>query len=376
VTAVQVELRTVRMPLVRVFRTSRSVESARELLLVRWIESGIEGWGECAADPAPVFFAEYLDGARGLLEKVLIPLVLGHGPVSAGRARELMREVPGNQLAKAALETAILDAELRRANLPLIDFLGGTRKPVPVGVSVGIAADTEELLRWVGGYLADGYRRVKLKIQPGWDVAPVAAVRRAFGDELTLQVDANQAYRTSDLTVLRRLDDFGLLLIEQPFPKEQLIAHARLREQISTAVCLDESVTSLDLAATAIALGAMDILNIKPARVGGYLEARSIHDLCQAHGVPVFCGGVLETGVGRAANLALASLPNFTLPGDISATSRYYAQDITQPFELVDGCLEVPTGPGTGAVLDTEALAGVTTDIRTVDAEIRIESDR
>ncbi|NJC68614.1 o-succinylbenzoate synthase [Planosporangium thailandense] len=356
------------MPLVRVFRTSRSVESVRELLLVRWIEHDSEGWGECAADPRPVFFPEYLTAARDLIEQVLVPLVVADGPVSAGRARQLMQEVPGNQLAKAALETAILDAELRRAGMSLTGYLGGSGRRVPVGVSVGIAADLDELLRWVEGYLDDGYRRVKLKIQPGWDVEPVAAVRRAFGDDLPLQVDANQAYRTSDLTVLRRLDEFGLLLLEQPFPKEQLIAHARLREAIATPVCLDESVTSLDSAATALALGAADVVNIKPARVGGYLEARSIHDLCLAQGVPVFCGGVLETGVGRAANLALATLPNFTLPGDISATSRYYAQDITQSFELVDGCLEAPDGPGSGAIVDTDVLERVTIDVRTLHA--------
>ena len=369
-TEIQVELRTVQMPLVRVFRTSRASESVRELLLVRWLDGEHEGWGECAADPLPVFFPETLTGARDLIENVLVPLVVAQGPVSAGRARELMREIPGNQLAKAALESAILDAELRRAGMPLIDYLGGTRRPIPVGVSVGIAEDISELLRWVEGYLADEYRRIKLKIQPGWDVEPVAAVRRAFGDELPLQVDANQAYRTSDLTTLRRLDDFGLLLLEQPFPREALLAHARLRQAVSTAVCLDESVTSLDSAATALAVGAADIVNIKPARVGGYLEARSIHDLCLSQGIPVFCGGVLETGVGRAANLALATLPNFSLPGDISATSRYYAQDISQPFELVDGCLEVPEGPGFAAVLDPAALDRVTTDVRTVRAEV------
>ncbi|MCW2918731.1 MAG: o-succinylbenzoate synthase [Actinomycetia bacterium] len=365
--AVRVELRTVRMPLVRPFRTSRSVESVRELLLVRWIGPEAEGWGECAAEPLPVFFADYLDSARDVIEKVLLPLVTGHGPVTASRARQLMRQVPGHQVAKAALETAILDAELRRREMPMSEYLGGTVQRVPVGVSVGIADDIAELLRWVEGYLDEGYRRIKLKIQPGWDVEPVAAVRRAFGDELTVQVDANQAYRPADHGVLRALDDFSLLLLEQPFPKDELIAHARLAERISTPVCLDESIAGLHEAAVAIALGACQIINIKPARVGGYLEARSIHDLSMAQGIPVFCGGVLETGIGRASNLALASLPNFTLPGDISATSRYYAQDITQPFELVDGCLEVPTGPGSGAVVDTSTLARVTTDVRTID---------
>nr|CEL19807.1 O-succinylbenzoate synthase [Kibdelosporangium sp. MJ126-NF4] len=363
----RVELRTVRMPLVRPFRTSRAVETERELLLLRWIGPDSEGWSECAADPAPIFFGEYLDGARHVIEHVLLPLLDTGEPVTAARAHEAMRQVPGNVLAKAAVETAILDAELRARGMPLVDYLGGVRRRIPVGVSVGIATDIAELLTWVEGYLADGYRRVKLKIRPGWDIEPVAAVRRAFGDELLLQVDANQAYGSADTPVLQAMDKFGLLLLEQPFPADELVAHARLAERIATPVCLDESITGLPTAATALALGAADIINIKPARVGGYLEARAIHDLCRAQSVPVFCGGVLESGVGRAANLALAALPNFTLPADISATSRYYAQDITQRFELVDGCIEVPPGPGSGAVIDQDTLTTVTTDVRTID---------
>jgi O-succinylbenzoate synthase len=277
-----------------------------------------------------------------------------------------MWKVPGNRLVKAALETAILDAELRSCGMPLSDYLGGTVDRVPVGVSVGIAPDIATLLDRVEGYLAQGYRRVKLKIQPGWDVGPVAEVRRAFGAEVTLQVDANESFRPADRNLLRRLDEYGLLLLEQPYPRDDLIAHARLAEELSVPICLDESITGVHAAALAISIGACQIVNIKPGRVGGYLEARSIHDLCLAHGVPVFCGGVLESGVGRAANLALASLPNFSLPGDISATDRYYAQDITQRFELDGGHIAVPTGPGSGAVVDLDALAGATVDQHTL----------
>jgi O-succinylbenzoate synthase len=366
---VRVELRVVHMPLIRAFRTSRSSETARDLLVVRWSCGDVDGWGECAADPEPVFFPETLRSAHGMIETVLLPMLAEQRPgvMPAGRAHAIMREVPGNQLAKAAVESAILDAELRAHGMRLIDYLGGARTRVPVGVSVGIAADIPELLDWVGGYLADGYTRIKLKIQPGWDVEPVAAVRQAFGAELSLQVDANQAYGPSDYQTLRRLDEFGLLLLEQPFPKEELRAHAGLARRIDTPVCLDESVTGLHSAAAAIALGACDVVNIKPARVGGYLEARSIHDLCLAEGIPVFCGGVLESGVGRAANLALAALENFKLPGDISATSRYFSRDITQSFELSDGHLEVPTGAGTGAQVDLEALESMTEQLTAID---------
>ncbi|MFD4669657.1 o-succinylbenzoate synthase [Lentzea sp. NPDC058450] len=357
------------MPLVRPFRTAHAFETVRELLLLHWIGPHGEGWSECAADPSPVFFGEYLDGARHVIEHVLLPRLGTAERITAAFAREAMRRVPGNVLAKAAVETAVLDADLRGRGVPLADHLGGVRQRIPVGVSVGIATSIAELLEWVTAHVAEGYGRIKLKIRPGWDVEPVGAVRRVFGDELLLQVDANQAYGSADLTTLQALDDFGLLLLEQPFHADDLVAHARLAERITTPICLDESITSLSGAATAIALGAAQVINIKPARVGGYLEARAIHDFCRAQGIPVFCGGVLETGIGRAANLALAALPGFTLPADISATSRYYARDITQPFELTDSHLEIPSGAGSGAIVDEDALAAVTTDIRTINLQ-------
>ena len=370
------ELRVLRLPLVEKFTTSRSSESARELLLLRWTSDGSEGWAECAAGPRPLHFEEFIDGAIHVLQSDLVPLVTADGPTTASRARELMLGVPGNRNAKAALEAAILDAELRAHGMPMSDYLGGTVRRVSVGVSVGIARDLPTLLDRVDTYLTDGYRRIKLKIRPDWDLEPVAAVRRAFGDDVLLQVDANEAYRPADRLLLQRLDDFGLVLLEQPFARGDLIGHARLAQQLAVPICLDESITSLQSAALAISLGACEIVNIKPARVGGYLEARSIHDLCLGHGIPVFCGGVLESGVGRAANLALASLPNFVLPGDISATDRYYEQDITQRFELVDGCIEIPAGPGSGAVVDMRAVQRFTVAERTLPQPLAAARER
>jgi O-succinylbenzoate synthase len=263
-------------------------------------------------------------------------------------------------MAKAAVETAVLDAELRAENRTLARELGAVRDRVPCGVSVGIMDSIGELLDAVGGYLDQGYLRIKLKIQPGWDLDPVRAVRERFGDIL-LQVDANTAYTQADARHLARLDPFGLLLIEQPLDEEDVLGHADLARQISTPVCLDESITSARTAAAAIRLGACAVVNIKPGRVGGYLEARRIHDVCLANDIPVWCGGMLETGIGRAANLALAALPGCTLPGDTSASDRYFRTDITKPFTLDNGHLPVPTQPGIGTdPLKTE-LDAVTT---------------
>lgn len=244
-------------------------------------------------------------------------------------------------MAKAALEMAVLDAELRALGRPLARELGAVRDRVPCGVSVGIMGSVGELLDAVGGYLDAGYVRIKLKIEPGWDVEPVRAVRERFGDDVLLQVDANTAYTLADARHLARLDPFDLLLIEQPLPEEDVLGHAELARTVRTPICLDESVTSAKSAADAITLGACRIVNVKPGRVGGYLEARRIADVCAAHDVPVWCGGMLESGLGRAANVALAALPNFTLPGDTSASGRYYRTDLTAPFVLADGHLPV-----------------------------------
>ncbi|MEV5503531.1 o-succinylbenzoate synthase, partial [Nonomuraea fuscirosea] len=235
------------------------------------------------------------------------------------------------------------------------------RTRVPCGVSVGIMDSVPQLLDAVAGFIDEGYVRIKLKIEPGWDVEPVRAVRERFGDDLLLQVDANAAYSLTDARHLARLDPFDLLLIEQPLANDDLVQHAKLATQLRTPVCLDESIESAEHAAAAIALGSCSIINIKPGRIGGYLEARRIHDLCRANGVAVWCGGMLETGLGRAANVALAALPGFTLPGDTSGSRRYYATDVTEPFELADGHLEVPAGPGLGVEPIPAVLDEVTT---------------
>jgi O-succinylbenzoate synthase len=267
-----------------------------------------------------------------------------------------MTGIAGHPMAKAAVEMALLDAELRSTGESLASHLGSKRESVQVGVAVGLHEDVGALLAAVSSRLDEGYGRVKLKVEPGRDVEPVAAVRAEFGADLMLQVDANGAYDPHDLAPLEALDDYGLLLIEQPFSADDLLAHARLEAAIATSVCLDESVTSLASAAQAIEIGACSTLNLKPGRVGGYLESVRIHDLCVEAGVQLWCGGMLEMGLGRAGNLALAGLPGFTLPGDISATNRYFDTDITRSFELVDGALNLPTGPGLGVEPDLEKL--------------------
>jgi O-succinylbenzoate synthase len=355
-----VELRHIEMPLVAPFRTSFGTTDTREALLVRVVADDAEGWGECVAMTDPLYSSEYAGAAADVLRRYLVPALAAAGPLEAHRVAPALSRFQGHRMAKAALETGVLDAELRAQGRPLARELGAVHERVPCGVSVGIMDSVPELLDAVEGYLDTGYVRIKLKIEPGWDVAPVAAVRDRFGDGLALQVDANAAYTRADAPHLARLDAYGLLLIEQPLPEEDVLGHAALARRLSTPVCLDESITSARAAADAIALGACAVVNIKPGRVGGYLEARRIHDVCVAHGVPVWCGGMLETGLGRAANLALAALPGFTLPGDTSGSGRYYRTDITEPFVVRDGHLTVPTGPGIGVDPLTEELAAVT----------------
>ncbi|MCL7380523.1 o-succinylbenzoate synthase [Streptomyces sp. 35G-GA-8] len=355
------ELLRVRMPLVAPFRTSFGTQDERDLLLLRVVTPSAEGWGECVAMTGPVYSSEYVDGAEHVLRNFLIPAVLAADGVTAHMVAPLLARYKGHRMAKAALEMAVLDAELRARGQSFASALGSTRDSVPCGVSVGIVDSIPRLLDVVGGYLDDGYVRIKLKIEPGWDIEPVRAVRERFGDGVLLQVDANTAYTLADAPRLARLDPFELLLIEQPLEEEDILGHAELARRIRTPICLDESIVSARSAADAITLGACRIVNIKPGRVGGYLEARRVHDVCAAHGIPVWCGGMIETGLGRAANIALASLPGFTLPGDTSASDRFYRTDITEPFVLRDGHLPVPSGPGLGVSPVPDLLAAVTT---------------
>jgi O-succinylbenzoate synthase len=359
-----VELRRVNVPLVEPFTTSFGTQHHRDILLVRVIGPDSEGWGECVALGEPLYSAEYVEGAQDVIRTHLLPRLLTGDEVAAVDVAEILRPIRGHPMAKAALEMAILDAELRSREISFGEFLGAVRTEVDCGVSVGIHPTLEELLGTVERHLAEGYRRIKLKVEPGYDVEPVRAVRDRFGDIL-LQVDANAAYGVEHMQKLAALDEFGLLLIEQPFPEEDLPAHAELAKLVSTPVCLDESITSARVTESAIALGACSVVNVKAGRVGGYLEARRVHDVCAAHDVPVWCGGMLETGLGRAANVALAALPNFTLPGDTSASGRYYEEDITEPFVLDDGRLAVPTGPGLGVTPLPDVVDRVTTAVET-----------
>lgn len=355
-----VELRRVGLPLVASFRTSYGVEHLRDALLVRVIGPDGDGLGECVAMSEPLYTSEYVDGALDVLRRFLIPR-LGAGPLTAAQVAHRLAPVKGHPMAKAALEMAVLDAELKLAHQSLAARLGAVHDRVPAGVSVGIIRSIPELLETVAGYLAEGYQRVKLKIEPGWDVEPVRAVRERFGPELALQVDANSAYSLADARHLARLDPFELLLIEQPLADDDLRGHAELAALINTPICLDESIVSARSAEEALSMGACRIINIKPGRVGGYLEAVRIHDLCVARGVAVWCGGMFETGIGRSANLALAALPGFTLPGDLSASARYFARDVTSPFVLEVGHLRVPGGDGIAADVDHDFVAEITT---------------
>ena len=364
-----VRLHVLRLPLVSPFQTSFSVQTDRELILVEATAdvagTVVTGWGECVAMRDPLYSSEYVAGALDVLRRYLVPHLQQVEHLTAETVKHHLEPYVGHQMAKAALEMAVLDAQLRAAGVSLATYLGAVVDRVPSGVSVGIQPSIDRLLTVVGGYLDEGYRRIKLKIQPGWDVAPVAAVRRAHPD-VALQVDANAAYTLADARHLRRLDDYDLLLIEQPLGEADLRQHSLLARQMVTPMCLDESIVSVEAAADAVAWGAAAVVNIKPGRVGGYLEARRIHDLCRANGLPVWCGGMLETGLGRAANVALAALPGFTLPGDVSASDRFYAEDITEPFRLEDGYLRVPTGPGLGVEPDPDRVSAATTSTEVV----------
>ncbi len=357
-----VELRIAGLPLRRPFRTSFGTSTEKICLLARVQTEHEEGWGECVADDAfPGFSGEWIESAWPLLRDVLAPALLGAGDVPIDAVEQVFGFVRGNPMAKATLVDAFVDAALREQGESLASWLGVERDRVPCGVSVGITDTTDELRAQVDGYLAEGYRRIKLKIEPGLDVERVAAIRDDH-PEIALSVDANGAYTPAQTDVFRALDAYGLLMVEQPLHHEDLVQHAHLQSQIATAVCLDESIRSAADAEAAIELGACRIVNIKQGRVGGVLEAVRVHDTCASAGLPVWCGGMLETGIGRALNLALAGLANFRLPGDTSASARYFPEDLTDPFIMEpDGTMKIPTGPGIGVIPDPGRLEACTT---------------
>jgi O-succinylbenzoate synthase len=353
----QIELRQVMMRLVAPFETSFGVEQDRACIIVAMRAGGLTGYGECVAAMEPGYSYETTTTAWHILRDFLVPAVLGQELTNIPSFIERYKQVRGNPLAKAGLEMAAWDVVGQAQNKSLAQMFGGMRERVEVGVSVGIQPTTAALVERVGRYIAEGYARIKIKIKPGRDVADARAVRAAFPD-IRLQVDANSAYQLADAPLFQQMDDFYLLLIEQPLAEDDIYDHSRLQPQLKTPICLDESILSADHARAAIELGACRIINIKAGRVSGLLEAIKIHDLCRERGVPVWCGGMLETNIGRASNVALASLLGFTLPGDISATSRYYAEDIADPpFVLnADSTLTVPTGTGLGVKVNQKNL--------------------
>jgi O-succinylbenzoate synthase len=357
----RITLYAVRMALQTPFETSFSRIATRDCLLIEMMAGGLVGWGECVADRDPGFSYETAQTAWHILRDFLIPEVLGQPLPEPADLGARWAGVRGHPMAKAGLELAVWDLIGQAQGRSLRELLGGQRERVEVGVSVGLQGSPAQLVETVGGYLAQGYQRVKLKIKPGHDVAEVMAVRQAF-PALRLQVDANSAYTLASAAALAPLDALALLLIEQPLAEDDLWDHHILQTRLQTPICLDESIVGARAARQALEMDAARIINIKVGRVGGLSEARAIHDLCSARGVPVWCGGMLETGVGRAANLALAALPGFTLPGDISATDRYYAEDVTvERFELEpDSTIRVPTRPGLGVAINPTALAKVT----------------
>ncbi len=344
-----VELRGIDMTLRAPFETSFGREQVMPFVLVRVQADGLEGWGEAPTGFGALYNEETRDTVWSIVAQLIVPRLLGREVPAPEAFAQQVAPIRRNHFAKAAIEQALWDIEAQRQRKPLAKLLGGERDRIQVGVSIGIEPTVDDVLARVEAHLGHGYRRIKVKIKPGFDVELVRRIRERFGSVL-LQVDANSAYTLSDAPTFKALDEYGLLLIEQPLEEDDIVDHAKLQAQVSTPICLDESIVHLRAARTALELDACRVINIKQARVGGLGAAVAIHDLCRSRRVPVWCGGMLETGIGRAANLALASLPNFALPGDLSASDRYYAEDLIDPPVTLngDGTITVPTGAGLG----------------------------
>ena len=361
------ELRQVRLPLTTPFETIFGVQTVKEALLVSLRKDGVAAYGECVAAAAPGYSEETISSARYIIKQYLAPVLFREPLESPAHFIELSSWIRANNMAVAAVEMTLWDLQAKFLGTSLSGLLGGRRKEVPVGVSLGFQPSIQRLINIVRSHISEGYKRIKIKIKPGHDVKPVRALRSEF-PEVPLQVDANSTYRLAEAKSLKELDPFQLLLIEQPLAHDDIIEHSTLQKQLSTPICLDESITSPDNARKAVEIGACRVINIKPGRVRGFLRSKAIHDFCLKKNVPVWCGGMLETGIGRAFNVALATLPGFTLPADTSASRRYFKRDIiTKEFALTkDGTLIVPEGPGIGVELSKRFLDACTTDKETV----------
>jgi O-succinylbenzoate synthase len=344
-----ITLREIRMPLVHFFETSFGRVDSRRILLLTADCDGVEGWGECVAAEDPFYSSEWIETAWSTIKEYLAPAILGRPLAAAHEVAGLMAKVRGHRMAKAAIENAAWDAEARQKLQPLWKLLGGTTREIECGVSIGIQDSIEQLLDKIEVELAAGYRRIKVKVKPGWDINVLERIRSRWPG-IVLSCDANSAYRIDEVEHLRKFDRFNLLMIEQPLWNDDIYYHARLQRQLKTAICLDESIRHARDAAAAVETGACRIVNVKVGRVGGFSEARKVHDVCQDNNVPVWCGGMLETGVGRSHNIALSTMQNFRLPGDVSASKRYWAEDIIEPEVEVSpqGTITVSDEPGTG----------------------------
>ena len=353
-----IELHQVAMPLVRPFQSSADRQLIRPSILVAIYSDGLVGWGECVAMERPTYSAETVSTARAILTEQILPMLQGETLSTPYEIGRYWSKIRGNQMARAAVEVAIWDWFAQAQGVPLSQLLGGVRDRVPVGVSLGMEDSAELLGERVAEFVAEGYRRVKIKISPDWAIEPIAYLRKQFPD-LMLMADANSAFTLYDTPLLQALDEFDLAMIEQPLGSDDFVEHAQLQRQLNTPLCLDESIESSADMETAIALQSCRVVNLKVGRVGGIATTIQIHRLAQQAGWAVWCGGMLETGIGRATNLHLATLPHFTLPADISATARYYAEDIADPpFELntEDSSLTVPTKPGLGVTIRQDRL--------------------
>jgi len=364
-----ITLREIHMPLVHFFETSFGRIYSRRILLVTIGCEGVDGWGECVAGEDPFYSSEWIESAWPTLTQYLIPAMLGKRIESSRDCPSLLARVTGHRMGKAALENAVWDAEARQKQMPLWKLLGGSRREILCGVSIGIQDSIEQLLEKIQTELAAGYRRIKVKVKPGWDLNVLERIRSRWAD-ITLSCDANSAYTLDQVEHLRDFDQFNLLMIEQPLWNDDIYYHSRLQKQLRTSICLDESIVNARSAAFAVETGACRIVNIKVGRVGGFSEALKIHDICQAQKIPVWCGGMLETGIGRAHNIALSTLENFRLPGDVSASKRYWKEDIIEPEVEVSpqGMIVISDQAGTGYRVKPELIEKLTVRKQTLRA--------
>jgi len=357
----QIEIREIQMPLVSSFETSFGRTDRRRIILVSAFSEGIVGYGESTSPEGPFYNHETTETAWHLLKDFIVPRVLEKRLASVEEISSLLKPIRGHAMAKAAVETAFWDLRAKQEGRPLYQLLGGKRKHINCGVSIGIQGSAKELLRKIGKELETGYQRIKIKIKPGWDLEIVREVRLHFPN-ISLMCDANSAYTLTDIDLFKRMDEYHLLMIEQPLAWNDILDHIQLQSAIRTPICLDESILDSNDARKAIESGACQVINIKLGRVGGYTEAKRVHDVCQAHSIPVWCGGMLEAGIGRAHNIALSTLENFCLPGDVSASKRYFVQDIIDPPVEIDsrGRIAVPDTPGIGFQPNRQRIEAVT----------------